>query len=231
MTYESNRRDFLKTGAAVGAVAGAAGGATVVAPADAQVVAKAPQTKVVKSVCHQCPARCGIDVSVTDGKVHSIFGSLNHPMSNGKLCPKGHLGQYILYDPDRFAGPMKRTNPKKGRNEDPKFVQISWDEALDIIAKRLQTLRDKNEQHRFALVTGRGWGQSDAGLTAEQASRCLDLAEIRSADGSFVHAVRALGVEHPLPDEGLDELLQVVTGAAGAAGVKVPEYIELVARG
>lgn len=165
MTYESNRRDFLKTGAAVGAVAGAAGGATVVAPADAQVVAKAPQTKVVKSVCHQCPARCGIDVSVTDGKVHSIFGSLNHPMSNGKLCPKGHLGQYILYDPDRFAGPMKRTNPKKGRNEDPKFVQISWDEALDIIAKRLQTLRDKNEQHRFALVTGRGWGQSDAGLT------------------------------------------------------------------
>ncbi len=72
--------------------------------------------------------------------------------------------------------------------------------------------------------------QSDAGLTAEQASRCLDLAEIRSADGSFVHAVRALGVEHPLLDEGLDELLQVVTGAAGAAGVKVVADLR-IARG
>ncbi len=63
--------------------------------------------------------------------------------------------------------------------------------------------------------------QSDAGLTAEQANQCLALAAISSADGSFVEAVRALGVEHPLLDEGLDELLQVVTGASGADGVEV----------
>jgi len=167
MSYDANRRDLLKTGAAVGAV-GAVAGVTArgAIPAEAQPAAKAfPPTTIVKNVCHQCPARCGIDVSVTDGKVHAIYGSLTHPSSNGKLCPKGHLGQYILYDPDRIKGPMKRTNPKKGRNEDPKFVPISWDEALNTIAGRLQALRDKNEQHRFALVTGRGWGQSDAGLT------------------------------------------------------------------
>ncbi len=72
--------------------------------------------------------------------------------------------------------------------------------------------------------------QSDAGLTAQQAKQCLALAEIRSADGSFVDAVRALGVEHPLLDEGLDELLQVVTGAAGADGVEVVADLR-IARG
>ncbi len=72
--------------------------------------------------------------------------------------------------------------------------------------------------------------QSDAGLTAEQASQCLALAEIRTADGSFVDAVRALGVEHPLLDEGLDELLQVVTGASGAEGVEVVADLR-IARG
>jgi anaerobic selenocysteine-containing dehydrogenase len=167
MSHESNRREFLKTGAAVGTIGTVA--ATVgkgVVPAEGQVTARAtPPTKVVKSVCHQCPARCGIDVYVTEGKVHAIYGSLTHPASNGKLCPKGHLGQYILYDPDRIKGPMKRTNPKKGRNEDPKFVPISWDEALNTIAGRLEALRAKSEQHRFAILTGRGWGQSDAGLT------------------------------------------------------------------
>ncbi len=121
-------------------------------------------TIITKSICHQCPGRCGIDVYTTDGRVHAIYGSLDHPISNGKLCPKGHLGAYILYDPDRFKGPMKRTNPNKGRNEDPKFVPITWDEALDTIAARLQSLRDKGESHRFALCYGRGWGASDAGL-------------------------------------------------------------------
>ena len=121
-------------------------------------------TKITKSVCHQCPGRCGIDVYTTNGRVHAIYGSLDHPISDGKLCPKGYLGAYILYDPDRFKGPMKRTNPNKGRNEDPKFVPITWDEALDTIAARLQSLRDKGESHRFALCYGRGWGASDAGL-------------------------------------------------------------------
>jgi histidyl-tRNA synthetase len=72
--------------------------------------------------------------------------------------------------------------------------------------------------------------QNDAGLTAEQAAQCLALAEIRTTDDSFVQAVRALGVEHDLLDEGLDELRQVVVGAAGADGVEVVADLR-IARG
>ncbi|MBI2969119.1 MAG: molybdopterin-dependent oxidoreductase [Gammaproteobacteria bacterium] len=132
---------------------------------EAQAAAAAePQTVVTKSFCHQCPARCGIDVYTTQGRVHAIYGTLDNPLSNGKLCPKGHYGAYILYDADRFKGPMKRTNPRKGRNEDPGFVPISWQEALDTVAARLQALRDRGESHRFGLLFGRGWGATDAGL-------------------------------------------------------------------
>jgi thiosulfate reductase / polysulfide reductase chain A len=167
-TLVSRRRFLQATGVAgaagVAAGAGNLGGLRTLSEANAASTATDANTVINKSICGQCPARCGIDVYTTNGRVHAIYGAPNHPIANGKLCPKGHLGTYILYDPDRFKGPMKRTNPNKGRNEDPKFVPISWDEALRIAAERLNNLRDKGESHRFALMYGRGWGASCAGL-------------------------------------------------------------------
>ncbi len=168
-TLISRRRFLQATGAtaAVGAVgvgSGVVPGLSTLSEAKAQPAGSSGETVITKNICHQCPARCGIDVYTTDGRVHAIWGTSDHPISNGKLCPKGPLGTYILYDPDRWKGPMKRTNPKKGRNEDPKFVPITWDEALDTVAARLNALRDKGESHRFALCYGRGWGASCAGL-------------------------------------------------------------------
>lgn len=168
LEFKTSRRRFLQATGATGAVAatGIALSGGTLAPASAQQAASAAGTATVvnKNICHQCPARCGIDVYTTGGKVHAIYGNPDHPIANGKLCPKGHLGTYILYDPDRFKGPMKRTNPNKGRDQDPKFVPISWDEALNTVAARLQALRDKGESHRFTLAFGRGWGASCAGL-------------------------------------------------------------------
>jgi anaerobic selenocysteine-containing dehydrogenase len=162
-----SRRRFLQASGAAGAAGAAGFGLKTLAPvtvSEAQAQQAAGATTITKNNCGQCPGRCGIDVYTTNGRVHAIYGTVDHPISNGKLCPKGHLGTYILYDPDRFKGPMKRTNPKKGRNEDPKFVPISWDEAFNTIAARLQALRDKGESHRFAFLFGRGWGATDVGL-------------------------------------------------------------------
>jgi histidyl-tRNA synthetase len=72
--------------------------------------------------------------------------------------------------------------------------------------------------------------QTEAGLTVEQATRCLALAAVRTTDESFVEEVRALGVTHPLLDEGLEELRQVVVGAAGAEGVDIVADLR-IARG
>ena len=58
--------------------------------------------------------------------------------------------------------------------------------------------------------------EQEAGLDAAAAARCLQLAQIRTEDTSFVERVRALGVRSDLLDEGLDELARVVAGANAA---------------
>jgi histidyl-tRNA synthetase len=72
----------------------------------------------------------------------------------------------------------------------------------------------------------------EAGLTEEQAKQCLQLAEIRSADTSFVERVRALGVENDLLEEGLSELVAVLEGCASVERDRVTVEADLrIARG
>jgi histidyl-tRNA synthetase len=70
----------------------------------------------------------------------------------------------------------------------------------------------------------------DAGATPDQAARCLALASIRTADLGFVEQVRALGVEHPLLDEGLESLQTVIRTAMAHAPGKVVADLR-IARG
>ncbi|MBV9832407.1 MAG: histidine--tRNA ligase [Marmoricola sp.] len=73
---------------------------------------------------------------------------------------------------------------------------------------------------------------AEARLTAEQADRCLALAQVSSADTSFVEQVRALGVEHELLDEGLAELAAVVDGCVPLVDDRVRVVADLrIARG
>jgi len=84
-----------------------------------------------------------------------VRGNQWSKQNDGTCCPRGHLGLQLLYDPDRVKVPLKRTNPKKGRGVDPKFVPISWDEALDTIADRILELRKNGEAHKYMLMRGR----------------------------------------------------------------------------
>jgi histidyl-tRNA synthetase len=70
----------------------------------------------------------------------------------------------------------------------------------------------------------------EAGRTDDQADRCLALAAIRTEDLGFVERVRALGVDHPLLDEGLEALSRVITtGMENAPGAMVADL--KIARG
>ncbi|MDT4962439.1 MAG: histidyl-tRNA synthetase [Pseudonocardiales bacterium] len=72
----------------------------------------------------------------------------------------------------------------------------------------------------------------DAGLSPEQAAKCLQLAQIRSTDTSFVSRVWGLGVVHPLLDEGLEELSAVLEGCAGFSNGRITVQADLsIARG
>jgi thiosulfate reductase/polysulfide reductase chain A len=58
-----------------------------------------------------------------------------------------------LYDPDRIKKPLKRTNPDRGLDVDPKWQEISWEQAIEEIAGKLKVLRDNNEAHRLLWIS------------------------------------------------------------------------------
>ncbi|MDO9497599.1 MAG: histidine--tRNA ligase [Nocardioides sp.] len=96
------------------------------------------------------------------------------------------------------------------------------DEAMRLVDKLDKVPAD--QVHRMLV--------DDAGLTTEQADRCLTLAAIRSTDDSFVEQVRAVGVEHPLLDEGLAELSELVRACADLVTDRVRVEADLsIARG
>lgn len=150
-----SRRTFLKLSAAGGA--GAALPAHGPGRGDAAQRMPGPtgEETWVPSVCLQCPAGCGIQVKVVDGRAVKIEGNAVHPINEGRLCPKGHIGLQILYDPDRIKGPLKRA----GARGEGKWEPIGWDEAIGMVAKRLGELRARGEPHTVAVMGGRYRGQ------------------------------------------------------------------------
>jgi anaerobic selenocysteine-containing dehydrogenase len=101
----------------------------------------------VRSACIVCLNRCGILAHVTeDGAVDKILGDPQNPHNHGKTCAKGDSGMEGLRDPSRITQPMRRTNPEKGIGVDPRFVPITWNEALDEVAAHLREVREENPQ-------------------------------------------------------------------------------------
>jgi anaerobic selenocysteine-containing dehydrogenase len=109
----------------------------------------------VASTCQGCTQWCAIQIFVQDGRAVAVRGNPLSKTNHGRCCVRGHLIPQQVYDPDRVKVPMKRTNPAKGRGVDPKWVPITWDEALDTIATKMVELRRDNEAHKLVYIRGR----------------------------------------------------------------------------
>lgn len=143
-----NRRQFLKSSGALSALASA--GMPMPAIAQAAKQAAAPPyspgvEKYVKSQCVHCVNFCGIEIKIQDGVIRAIYpDKARADYYNWGICPKGASGVFNTYNPYRLKKPMKRTNPEKGMGVDPKWVEISWDEAFATIADKLAKIRAEN---------------------------------------------------------------------------------------
>ena len=152
---EINRRDFLKVTAAAGAVA------TVGLPKLNAFAASNGKTngttagEWIPSTCMGCTAWCPVEFFVQNNRITKVRGNQLSKANNGYCCPRGHLMIQQTYDPDRIKVPMKRTNPQKGRGIDPKFVPISWDEALDLVADKMIALRTAGTPEKLVYMRGR----------------------------------------------------------------------------
>lgn len=154
------RRDFIKVGAVTGALlaTGCSPKMNALKPDTAAPATKdigeAPG-KWVPSTCQGCTTWCPIEVFVQEGRAVKVRGNQLSKANGGYCCPRGHMILQQVYDPDRIKVPMKRTNPVKARGEDPGFVPITWDEAMETIADKIMELRKNNETHKYLLMRGR----------------------------------------------------------------------------
>ena len=120
-------------------------------------------TRTVHAACpHDCPDTCAIRVTVEDGVAVRIQGDPDHPPTHGALCTK--VARYLerVYHPERLLYPQRRCGPK-GSGQ---FERISWDEALDTIAARLQAIAARDPQgilpYSYAGTMGLVQGESIA---------------------------------------------------------------------
>ncbi|WNZ24133.1 molybdopterin oxidoreductase family protein [Leptolyngbya sp. NK1-12] len=92
---------------------------------------------VIKGACpHDCPDTCAMLTTVQDGSAISVSGNADYPYTKGTLCGKVDKYLHRVYSPDRILYPLRQVGPKGcGR-----FQQISWDEALDEIAERFESI-------------------------------------------------------------------------------------------
>ncbi|HLE00064.1 MAG TPA: molybdopterin-dependent oxidoreductase [Bdellovibrionota bacterium] len=111
--------------------------------------------RIVPTFCEVCFWKCGVLAHVKNDRITKLTGNPNHPLSNGKLCPRGAGGVGMLYDPDRLKKPLIRS---KKRGEDV-FWEVDWNTALDKVAYELKSIREKYGPEALALFS-HGWGGS-----------------------------------------------------------------------
>jgi anaerobic selenocysteine-containing dehydrogenase len=108
---------------------------------------------LVPTTCFNCESACGLLAYVdkeTMG-VRKFEGNPEHPGSRGRNCAKGPATLNQVTDPDRILYPLKRA----GRRGEGKWVQVSWDEALNDLAGRIRKAIEENRHNEVMYHVGR----------------------------------------------------------------------------
>ena len=96
-------------------------------------------TEVKRAICGFCSGNCGVLVHTRHGKITKIEGNRDYPLSRGFICERIKYATRWLYHPDQLKYPLKRAG-EKGEGE---WQRITWEQALDEIAEKLKTLKEK----------------------------------------------------------------------------------------
>lgn len=102
------------------------------------------------SVCSLCPGSCGISVRKIDDRPVKIEGRDEYPINNGGACLHGISGLQYLYDPARVKSPLKKNGDK--------FEEISWDDAVSMVAGKLNDIRTAGSPEKFVCIADKGQG-------------------------------------------------------------------------
>ncbi|MGB0198394.1 MAG: molybdopterin-dependent oxidoreductase, partial [Candidatus Puniceispirillaceae bacterium] len=106
--------------------------------------------RVVAGGCNICFNCCPVHYHIKDDKLVRVTGNEDDPLWRGKICPKSQFLLQLHNSPERLTTPLKRV----GERGEGKFEPISWDQALDEIAAKLQGVKDEFGPESLAIFAG-----------------------------------------------------------------------------
>jgi anaerobic selenocysteine-containing dehydrogenase len=107
-------------------------------------------SEIRRSYCGLCHPRCGTLLHLEGDRVTKVSGDPDHPVNRGLICERGRLMPDHLYHPERLNFPLKR---KAGKGQG-QWQQLTWEQALDEIARKLADLRDRWGAETLAFTHG-----------------------------------------------------------------------------
>src|SRR5262245_15915493 len=99
--------------------------------------------------CRICEAKCGLAVTVEDGRVVHIAPDKQNPYSWQDFCIKGRTAHELIEHPRRIRAPMKRVGDR--------YVEVEWDSAIEEIAARLSSIVGRDGPDAVAFYSGNPW--------------------------------------------------------------------------
>ena len=128
----------------------------------AQQLEPGDRVEAKRTYCKVCMTNCGLVAEVAnDAKILKVTADRDHPVTRGYSCPKGRATGQIYHLDHAITRPMMR--------KDGALVEVSWDEALDDVARRLRTVIDSHGPDAVGMYFGSGLGLDSAGYTMEEA--------------------------------------------------------------
>ncbi|MBI4435943.1 MAG: nitrate reductase, partial [Candidatus Omnitrophica bacterium] len=100
----------------------------------------------IATTCGYCSVGCGMFIGVKEGKPVSVRGNPNHPVNEGRLCPKGLAEHYAITAPNRAKWPLVRAGKKK-------FKKVSWEWALRTMVERFRIIQDKYGKEALGVIS------------------------------------------------------------------------------
>ncbi|GAA4627695.1 molybdopterin oxidoreductase family protein [Actinoallomurus vinaceus] len=133
-----------------------------------------PETTTAYRICPLCEATCGLELTITDGRVTGARGDRADVFSHGFICPKGATIDELENDPDRLRSPMVRDGDD--------WREVGWEEAFAAVRRGLDGVVGRHGRQALALYLGNPNVHTLAGgLYAGPLARALGSTNVYSA--------------------------------------------------
>ena len=103
------------------------------------------ETRKVRTTCTYCGVGCQIYLHIKGNRIVKISGVEDKVPNYGSLCVKGRFGFHFVHSSERLKHPLVKENGQ--------FKETTWDEALDLVAEKLTTIRDTHGPDSIGVLS------------------------------------------------------------------------------